>query len=108
MGEVVEYLLKRLGITHLKTSMYHPQTDANCECVHFSVHNIITKLVDDKHEKWPDLMGTVALAYNATVHTATGYSPHEQFYSFSPSCPLDAMVTVPAPDPASNADEHAL
>jgi len=53
-------------------------------------------------------LGTVALAYNATVHTATGYSPHELFYSFAPSCPLDAMVSVPASDPVSNADEYAL
>jgi len=74
MGEVVECLLKRLGISHLWTSAYHPQTDAKCERVHFSVHKIITKLIDDKHERWPDLLGTVVLAYNATVHTATGYS----------------------------------
>ena len=79
--------------------------DAKCECVHFS---IITKLVDDKQEKWPDLLGTVALAYNAIVHTANGYSPHELFCSLSPTFPLDVMVTVPALEPASNAHEHAL
>ena len=72
------------------------------------MHNIITKLIDDKHERWPDLLGTVALVYNATVHTATGYSPHELFYSFAPSCPLDAMVSAPASDAVSNADEFIL
>jgi len=36
---------------------YHPQTDAKCERAHFSVHNIITKLFDDKHERWPGLLG---------------------------------------------------
>jgi len=61
MGEVVECLLKTLGITHLKTLVYHPQTDAKCKCVHFFVHNVITKLVEDKHEKWCDLLGTVQL-----------------------------------------------
>ena len=34
---VVERLLRRLGISHLRTSAYHPETDAKCERVHFSV-----------------------------------------------------------------------
>ena len=72
------------------------------------MHNIITKLIDDKYERWPDLLGTVALAYNATVHTTTGYSPHEFLYSFAPSCPLDALVSSPASDSVSSADEYAL
>jgi len=72
------------------------------------VHNIITKLIDDKHERWPDLLGTVVLAYNTTVHTATFYSPHELFYSFALSCPLDALVSTPASDSVSSADEYTL
>jgi len=108
LGEVVELLYKRLGMTHLKTSAYRPQTDAKCERVRFSVHNMITKLVGDKHDRWPDLLGTVALAYNATVHTSTGYSPHELFYSFAPACPLDALVTTPMPEPVNNADKYAF
>jgi len=82
--------------------------DAKCERVHFSVHNMITKLVGDKHKRWPDLLGTVALAYNATVHYTTGYLPHELFYSFAPSCPLDAMVITLVLKPTGNADEYAL
>ena len=34
-GEVMERLCDRLGITHLRTAAYHPQTDAKCERVHF-------------------------------------------------------------------------
>jgi len=65
-------------------------------------------MITDKHDRWPDLLGSVALAYNVTIHTSTGYSPHELFYSFAPSCPLDAIMSAPAPDPSSNADEFAL
>ena len=65
-------------------------------------------MIEGSHERWPDLLGPVALAYNATVHTSTGYSPHELFYSFAPSCLLDAIVCTPASEPASNADEFAL
>jgi len=58
--------------------------------------------------RWPDLLGTVALAYNTTVHTTTDYSPHGLFYSLAPSCPIYAIVSTPTSDPASNADEFAL
>ena len=108
MGDVVEALYQKLGITHLKTSAYHPQMDAKCERVHFSVHNMITNLIGDHHEIWPDLLGTVAFAYNTMVHSATGYSPHELFYSFPLSCPLDVMVAAPSCELATNADQHAL
>ena len=90
MGEVVECLLRRLGISHLRTSAYHPQTDTKCERVHFSVHNIITKLIDDKHETWPDLLGTVTLAYNATVHTLLDI--HHTSYSIRLFCPVLLML----------------
>jgi len=69
---------------------------------------MIIKMINDKHERWPDLLGMVALASNATVHTTTVYSPHELFYSFAPSCPLDAVVSTPASDPTLNTDEFAL
>jgi len=108
MGDVMAQLCERLGIDRLHTSAYHPQTDAKCERLHFSLHNMIVKLVDEQHDRWPDLLGTVALAYNSSVHTATGYSPHELFYSFRPSCPLDVMVDRPAEDPAEDADSYAL
>jgi len=42
------------------------------------------------------------------VHSTTGYSPHELFYSFCPTCPLDAMVDVPSEGPADNTDTYAL
>jgi len=82
--------------------------DAKCKRIYFSVHNMITKLVGDKHNRWPDLLGTVALAYNATVHSTTCYSPHELFYSFASACPLDTMLSVPVLRPGSNADKYAL
>ena len=68
--------------------------DAKYERVHFLVRNMVTKLVGDKHKRWPDLLGTVTPAYNATIHSATWYSPHELFYLFATACPLDGMVTV--------------
>ena len=86
-SEVVQRVCELLGITHLKKSGCRPQTDAKCERVHYSVHNMITKLIGSKPYRWPDLLGSVALAYNSTVHTSTGFVPHDLFYTF-PSCAL--------------------
>ena len=108
MGDVMQHLCERLKIDRLRTTAYHPQTDAKCERAHFSMHNMIVKLVEEQYERWPDLLGTVALAYNSSIHTSTGYSPHELFYSFKTTCPLDVLVDSPVEDAADSADTYAL
>jgi len=37
-----------------------------------------------------------------------GVQPHELFYSFRPSCLLDAQVDAPSEKPVNNADAYAL
>jgi len=107
-GEVMQRLYERLNITRLRTSGYHPQTDAKCERVHYYIRNMITKLIGDKHDRWPDLLGPVTLAYNSTVYTSTRYTLHELFYSFKLSCALDAVIDVTEEQPTSSADIYAL
>ena len=79
-GEVMQHLCNRLGISRLLTSAYHTQTDAKCQRTLFSIHNMIMKLVCENHDCWLDLLVTVAIAYNSTIHSTTRYCPHELFY----------------------------
>jgi len=69
---------------------------------------MITKLIGNDYRHWPDYLSPVCLAYNATIHTSTGYAPHELFYSFPPTCPLDVIVETDADDPVNTADQYAL
>jgi len=48
------------------------------------------------------------LAYNSSIHTATGYAPHELFYSFPPTCPFDVVVEAEQTEAVTNADQYAL
>ena len=51
----------------------------------------------------------MCLAYNATIHTSAGHAPHELFYSFAPTCPLDIIVEAERDEePVSTADQYAL
>jgi len=71
-GAVVQAVCDTLGITRLRTSGYYPQTHSKAERVHFSVHNMITKLLDKVNPSlWVDALGPAAFAYNSTVHSTT-------------------------------------
>ena len=108
-GAVVQAVCDRLGIVRLHTSGYHSQTDSKAERVHFSVHNMIIKLLDGVNPAfWVDTLALTALAYNSTVHSTTEFCRHKLFYSFRPSCPLDVLVETSDKDAVHTADEYAL
>jgi len=107
-AEILDRLYARLGITRLRTSGYHPQCDSKCERVHCSVHDMLVKFIERDFRCWPAFLPGICLAYNSSVHTATGYAPHELFYSFPPTCPFDATVEAEQTEAVSNADEYAL
>jgi len=107
-AEVLERLCGCLGITRLRTSGYHPQCDNKCERAHYSVHNMMVKFVERDFAKWPSLLAGISLAYNSTVHTSTGFAPHELFYSFPPSCPFDVVMEADRTEAASDADQYAF
>ena len=106
-NQVLDHLCKRLNITHFRTSLYNPACDGKCERTHFSVHNMLTKMLQDNQSNWPDLLCPIAMAYNATVHMSTGHTPFSLFYTFQPNCPLDAMTATPLAEAANNADTYA-
>ena len=106
-NQVLQHLCKRLNISHFRTSAYHPECDGKCERTHYSLHNMLTKMLADNQSTWPDLLHLIAMAYNATVHVSTGHAPFNLFYSFGCSCPLDIMTGAALAEAANSADEYA-
>ena len=106
-AEILDRLYVRLGITRLRTSGYHPQCDSKCERVHCSVHDMLVKFIEHDFKCWAAYLPGICLAYNSSIHTATGYAPHELFYSFPPTCPFD-VVEAEQTEAVSNADQYAL
>jgi len=104
----LDRLYARLGITRLRASGYHPQSDSKCERVHGSVHDMLVKFIERDFKHWPAYLPGICLAYNSSIHTATGYAPHELFYSFPPTCPFDVVVEAEQTQAATNADQYAL
>ena len=75
-GQVISELCDLLGVTKIRTSPYHPQTNGNIERVHQTVRRMIAKMDPDKRAKWPSHLGPILIAYNVTRSLITGYLPY--------------------------------
>ena len=86
-GDVIAAMCKLLGIEKIRTTPYHPQTNGLAERVHQTLQRMIGKLNPEKCQKWPEHVGSVLIAYNATRSQVTGYSPYSPEVTCRPTIP---------------------
>ena len=75
-GQVISELCDLLGVTKIRTSPYHQQTNGTVERVHQTLRRMIAKMDPEKRAKWPSHLGPILIAYNVTWSLITGYSPY--------------------------------
>ena len=75
-SSIIEELCKIIGVKHLWTMPYHPQTNGLVDRLHQMIMCMIRKLGEDKKTNWPSQLAEMVHAYNATQSTVTGYRPH--------------------------------
>ena len=90
-GDVIAAMCKLLGIEKIRTTPYHPQTNGSAERVHQTLQRMIGKLDPEKCGKWPEHIGSVLIAYNATQSQVTGYSPYFLMFRWRPRLPVDLL-----------------
>ena len=90
MGRLNQEMSKLLGIDRLKTSPYHPQTNGAIERWHSCLKGMLRKM-DDRKTDWDRLIKYCLLAYRATPHAATGFSPFEMIHGRNLRGPLEVM-----------------
>ena len=85
-GPVISELCDLLGITKIRTSPYHLQTNGAIERVHQTLRRMIAKMDPEKRAKWP-----ILIASNATRSLITGYSPYFLMFGCRPRLPVDLL-----------------
>jgi hypothetical protein len=60
-----------------------------------TVQNMLSMFVNENRADWDDLLPYIMMAYRATVHESTGFSPNQMMFGREISCPLDLMVGLP-------------
>ena len=71
---------------------------------------MLAMFVSRKHDNWDDLLPFMMLAYNTTVHTSTGFTPH--ILVFGEECSLPGNLVhrelrpYPPPPPPRDIDDY--
>ena len=66
----------RLGVSHIKASPYHPETNGMLERFHRTLKAMVRKSGKGKKE-WDLLLPVILFAYREAIHEVTGFSPFE-------------------------------
>jgi hypothetical protein len=75
------------GVKHVFSTRYHPQTNGNTERVNRTLKQMLRGFVDYSQKNWEELLPNLQIAYNDSVHSATGYSPFQTMHGMHPRLP---------------------
>ena len=91
-AELLQELLKLLGVVRLKTSGYRPQTNGVCEVWHRTLNAMLAKVINDNQKNWSEWIQYIVFCYNSTTHSATGFSPFFIFTGREPLWNVDFLL----------------
>src|SRR5882757_4997454 len=74
-GEFWKEICNRMGMTRSLTTAYHPQADGQTEVLNQSLEISLRSYVGPSRDDWEKYLDALALSYNSTPHTATGFAP---------------------------------
>lgn len=90
-SRLMKQLHQQLGITAVRTSPYHPQTDGLVERFNQTLKNTLRKFVTDTGRDWDKWLPFVLFAYGEVPQASTGFSPFELLYGWQVQGPLDLL-----------------
>jgi len=90
-GHMFKEICELLGVDKLRTTAYKPSTNGALERMHRTLNTMLGKIVDEKQKDWDKHVAYVMTAYNATVHSATGFTPNRLVFGREMRYPNELM-----------------
>jgi len=92
-GSVMTEVCRLLEIEKIRTTSYKPSTNGALERVHRTMNTMLGKIVSENQRDWDSHIAYVLAAYNATEHSATGYTLNMMAYGREMRFPNQFMYT---------------
>ena len=88
MSKLLAQLYDQLGITKIKTSVYHPEANGLMERFNGTLNGMLKKFVRERVQTWDRYLPYLLFAYREVPCESTGYSPFELLYGRTVRGPL--------------------
>ena len=88
MSKLMAQLYDQLGITKIKTSVYHPEANGLVERFNGTLKGMLKKFVQERVQTWDKYLPYLLFAYREVPSESTGYSPFELLYGRTVRGPL--------------------
>ncbi len=93
-AQLMNNLFQRLGVTHLYSTVYHPQTNGQIERFNATMDGKIAALCNERRSDWDEMLQFVTFNYNTSVHATTKHTPFEMMHGRQATLPFDQQHAV--------------
>ena len=83
-GDFWKEICRLMGMRRSLTTSYHPQADGQTEILNQGLEISICAYIGPDRNNWSEMLDALALSYNSSPHTATGFSPAYLLRGFQP------------------------
>ena len=91
-NNLMDQVLKQLGIDRIFSAPYHPQSNGKLEVFHKYLESTLKKLCEKDPSNWDKYINQVLASYRVTPNLATAETPFFLVYGRDPNLPLHQLL----------------
>ncbi|UYV76755.1 K02A2.6-like, partial [Cordylochernes scorpioides] len=108
MSQIIKEINNLSGISHLKTTAYHPQTNGLPERLNKTLIDMLSMYVDVEQKNWDEVLSFVTFAYNTAKQETTGFSPFFLVHGREAETTLDSLLPYHDNDNVGDYVQHLI
>ena len=93
-SQLTNKLFESLGVTHLYSTTYHPQTNGQIERFNVTMDGKIAALCNERRTNWDEVLPFVTFNYNTSIHATTKQTPFEMMHGRRAALPFDQQNAI--------------